>query len=74
MLYSFLVLTKCQVLNLRVGRSCDQVLQRAQSNLKNDKMYILKNNNMQRWRSKYETDAEKGKETEWEKESKIRNK
>ena len=29
LLYSFLVLTKCQVLNLRVGRSRDQVLQRA---------------------------------------------
>ena len=27
MLYSFLVFTKCQVLNLRVGRSRDQVLQ-----------------------------------------------
>ena len=29
LLYSFLVLTKCEVLNFRVGRSCDQVLQRA---------------------------------------------
>ena len=29
LLFSFLVLTKCQVLNLRVGRSLDQVLQRA---------------------------------------------
>ena len=29
LLFSFLVLTKCQVLNLRVGRSRDQVLQRA---------------------------------------------
>ena len=29
LLYSFLVFTKCQVLNLRVGRSHDQVLQRA---------------------------------------------
>ena len=30
-LFSFLVFTKCQVLNLRVCRSCDQVLQRAHS-------------------------------------------
>ena len=29
LLYSFLILAKCQVLNLRVGRSRDQVLQRA---------------------------------------------
>ena len=29
LLFLFLVLTKCQVLNLRVGRSHDQVLQRA---------------------------------------------
>ena len=29
LLVSFLVLTKCQVLNLRVSRSHDQVLQRA---------------------------------------------
>ena len=29
LLFSFLVLTECQVLNLRVGRSRDQVLQRA---------------------------------------------
>ena len=29
LLFSFLVFTKCQVLNLRVGRSHDQVLQRA---------------------------------------------
>ena len=29
LLFLFLVFTKCQVLNLRVGRSCDQVLQRA---------------------------------------------
>ena len=35
LLYSFLVLTKCQVINLRVGRSCDQVLQRAYSSLRN---------------------------------------
>ena len=27
LLFLFLVLTKCQVLNLTVGRSCDQVLQ-----------------------------------------------
>ena len=31
LLLSFPVLTKCQVLNLRVGRSHDQVLQRAYS-------------------------------------------
>ena len=31
LLFSFLVLTKCQVLNLTVGRSRDQVLQRAYS-------------------------------------------
>ena len=31
LLFLFLVLTKCQVLNLRVGRSRDQVLQRAHS-------------------------------------------
>ena len=29
LLFLFLVLTKCQVLNLTVGRSCNQVLQRA---------------------------------------------
>ena len=33
MRYSFLVLTKCQVFNLRVGRSRDQVLQRAHSKM-----------------------------------------
>ena len=29
LVFSFLVFTKCQVLNVRVGRSRDQVLQRA---------------------------------------------
>ena len=32
LLFSFLVFTKCQILNVRVGRSLDQVLQRAHRN------------------------------------------
>ena len=44
LLFSFLVLTKCQVLNLRVVRSCDQVLQRAYSTSKNILLQILQSN------------------------------
>ena len=44
LLFLFLVLTKCQVLNLRVVRSCDQVLQRAYSTSKNILLQILQSN------------------------------
>ena len=39
LLFSFLVLTKCQVLNLRMGKSRDQVLQRAYSRPLEFKVY-----------------------------------
>ena len=73
MLYSFLVLTKCQVLNLRVGRSRDQVLQRAQSNLKNEKMYIKKQQSAE-VEIEIRNRRRERKETVGEKESKIINK
>ena len=50
LLYPFLVLTKCEVLNLRVGKSRDSWLQRAYSGRRGDSLFCAPPQFPQYWR------------------------